>query len=229
MAGVKMYREEEYLSLAGIQHFEFCKRQWALIYIEQQWEDNVRTVEGSLMHRTAHDSLKTETRGDIIITRGMPVFSANLGVYGVCDVVEFHRSQDGVVLYGREGKYLPCPIEYKRGRPKINDMDSLQLTAQAICLEDMLCCNIDSGYLYYGEIRRRVKVNFTPEMRNKVIQTFKEMHQYYNRRYTPKVKPKKNCKACSLLNICLPMLCKNKRVDVYLNQMLKEDECEEIT
>ena len=85
------YREEDYLSLSGIQHFIFCRRQWALIHIEQQWEENLRTVEGRLMHKTAHDSLKTETRGDIIITRGLPVFSKELGVYGVCDVVEFHR------------------------------------------------------------------------------------------------------------------------------------------
>ena len=113
-----LYGEDDYLSLSGIQHFMFCRRQWALIHIEQQWEDNLRTVEGLLMHKNAHDSLKTETRGDIIITRGMPVFSKELGVYGVCDVVEFHRSDDGISLFGRDGKYLPCPIEYKKGRPK---------------------------------------------------------------------------------------------------------------
>lgn len=223
------YKEEEYLSLSGIQHFVFCRRQWALIHIEQQWEENLRTVEGHLMHKNAHDSLKTETRGDIIITRGLPVFSKELGVYGVCDVVEFHRSDDGINLFGREGKYLPCPIEYKKGRPKENDMDSLQLATQVLCLEEMLCCTVKSAYLYYGETRHRVEVPMTPEIRNKVRTMFAEMHNYYERRYTPKVRPTKQCKACSLKNICLPVLCKIKSADAFINKMLKEGVDEEAT
>jgi len=223
------YREEDYLSLSGIQHFIFCRRQWALIHIEKQWEENLRTVEGHLMHRSAHDSLKTETRGDIIITRGMPVFSKELGVYGVCDVVEFHRSDEGVILYGREGRYLPCPIEYKKGRPKEKDMDLLQLAAQVICLEEMLCCSVKSAYLYYGETRHRVEVPITLEIRDKVRSIFAEMHQYYDRRYTPKVRPTKQCKACSLKDICLPVLCKNKNVDTFINKMLKDEISEEVT
>jgi CRISPR-associated exonuclease Cas4 len=223
------YREEDYLSLSGIQHFVFCRRQWALIHIEQQWEENLRTVEGHLMHRSAHDSLKTETRGDIIITRGLPVFSRELGVYGVCDVVEFHRSDDGVNLFGREGRYLPCPVEYKKGRLKEKDMDRLQLAAQALCLEEMLCCTIKSGYLYYGETRRRVEVSIACEIRDKVKSVFEEMHHYYNRRYTPKVKPTKQCKACSLKNICLPVLCKNKRADAFICRMVKEGVDEKAT
>ena len=223
------YKEDDYLSLSGIQHFIFCRRQWALIHIEQQWEENLRTVEGHIMHANAHDSLKTETRGDIIITRGLPVFSKELGVYGVCDVVEFHRAEDGVNLFGREGRYLPCPIEYKKGRPKENDMDRLQLAAQAICLEEMLCCSIKSAYLYYGETRHRVEVPITQEIRDKVRSVFTEMHHYYNRRYTPKVKPTKQCKACSLKDICLPVLCKNKRAGTFINQMLKEEISEKAT
>jgi len=223
------YKEEEYLSLSGIQHFEFCRRQWALIHIEQQWEENVKTMEGNLLHKKAHDSLRTESRGDILITRGLPVFSAELGVYGVCDIVEFHYSEIGVTLSGRSGKYLPCPVEYKRGRPKQSDMDCLQLTAQAICLEEMLCCTIKSGFLYYGEIHHRVEVNFTRVLRDKVKKHFDEMHQYYNRRYTPKVRPTKQCNACSLKNICLPVLCKNKKAAAFVDRMIKEDSGEETT
>ncbi|MGI6746677.1 MAG: CRISPR-associated protein Cas4 [Anaerovoracaceae bacterium] len=189
----------------------------------------MRTVEGHIMHKSAHDSLKTETRGDIIITRGMPVFSKELGVYGVCDVVEFYRSDDGINLFGREGKYLPRPIEYKKGRPKENDMDRLQLAAQALCLEEMLCCTVKSAYLYYGEIRRRVEVPITYEIRDKVKSAFVEMHYYYNRRYTPKVRVTKQCKACSLKNICLPVLCKNKRADAFISKMLKEGVDEKAT
>ncbi len=223
------YKEEEYLSLSGIQHFEFCRRQWALIHIEQQWEENLRTVEGNLLHKKAHDSQKTESRGDVIITRAMPVFSSELGTYGVCDVVEFHRTIDGIILHGREGRFLPCPIEYKRGKPKKGDMDRLQLIAQAMCLEEMLCCTIEVGYLYYGETRHRLEVPITKEQRAKVRSIFEEMHHYYKRRYTPKVKPSKQCKACSLKDICLPVLCKNKKANAFINRMIEEDACEEIT
>ena len=112
--------------MSGIQHFAFCRRQWALAYIELQWDENVRTVEGKLLHEKAHDPTNAEKRGDLIISRGMPVYSRELGISGECDVVEFHRSQDGITLFGRDGLYEVIPIEYKRGKPKENDVDILQ-------------------------------------------------------------------------------------------------------
>lgn len=133
------YPEEDYLMLSGLQHFHFCRRQWALIHIEQQWEENVRTVDGTLMHQRAHNSQLQESRGDLLIIRGMSIFSPSLGVSGQCDVVEFHRDPSGVSLHGREGTWKPYPIEYKRGRPKENQADALQLCGQAMCLEEMLC------------------------------------------------------------------------------------------
>ncbi|MEG1186178.1 MAG: CRISPR-associated protein Cas4, partial [Eubacterium sp.] len=205
---MKTYDEEDYLMLSGIQHFEFCRRQWALIHIEQQWEENLRTVEGNIMHEKAHDGLFTEKRKNIIVTRGMRVFSKTLGISGICDVVEFHRDDlIGVEIFGREGKYCIYPIEYKRGEPKENDADILQLTAQAMCLEEMLCTSINKGYMYYGERKHRLSVTIDEELREKVKSKFAEMHDYYNRRYTPKVKTSKSCKACSMKDLCLPKLC----------------------
>ena len=107
--------EDEYLALSGLQHFAFCRRQWALIHIEQQWAEDLRTVDGELLHRRAHDEMQTESRGDTLIARGLRVVSHRLQVQGVCDVVEFHRDPAGVALAGREGKWLPYPVEYKRG------------------------------------------------------------------------------------------------------------------
>ena len=54
------YTEDEYLMISGIQHFKFCRRQWALIHVEQQWAENVHTVTGELMHKKAHDPYLTE-------------------------------------------------------------------------------------------------------------------------------------------------------------------------
>ena len=122
--------DEDYLMLSGIQHFDFCKRQWALIHIEQQWEENVRTVEGQYLHKKADDSFVREKRGGKLIVRGMPVKSQELRISGICDVVEFIQDNEGVAIHGEEGTYLPHPVEYKRGKPKISDADVLQLAAQ---------------------------------------------------------------------------------------------------
>lgn len=218
-----MYNEDEYLQLSGIQHFSFCRRQWALAYLELQWQDNVRTVEGKLLHEKAHDPSSAEKRGDIIISRAVPVHSAVLGVSGECDTVEFHRCADGFSLPDREGLYKAVPIEYKRGSPKITDADRLQLTAQAICLEEMLCCDIPVGFLYYGEIRHREKVLISNELRNSVKDIFVEMHKYYSQRWTPKVKWSKSCNACSLKDICLPVIGKKKSAAVYIEKMIEGD------
>ncbi|NLK69912.1 MAG: CRISPR-associated protein Cas4 [Clostridiales bacterium] len=216
------YKEEDFLSLSGIQHFEFCRRQWALIHIEMQWDENFRTIEGHLLHKKAHDEYSTEKRGDIIISRGMPIFSRTLGVNGVCDIVEFHRHDDGTEIFGRDGKFKVFPVEYKRGEPKDSDIDILQLAAQAMCLEEMLCCNIEEGSIFYGETRRRTLVKINEHLRNKVKARFKEMHEMYDKRHTPKVKPTKSCNACSLKNLCLPKLCKNKSAKEYIFKNIRE-------
>lgn len=174
-----MYQEEDFLQLSGIQHFAFCRRQWSLAYIELQWTENVRTVEGHLLHERAHDGSVKEKRGDLIISRAMPVHSKELGISGECDVVEFHKSEQGISLFGYEGMYTVVPVEYKRGKPKKSEIDILQLTAQAMCLEEMLCCEIPKGYLYYGETRHRIQIDISEEMRQKVREIFQEMHLYY--------------------------------------------------
>ena len=218
--------EEEYLALSGLQHFAFCRRQWALIHIEQQWAENLRTVEGDLLHDRAHDEQLTESRGDILIVRGLRVVSHRLQIQGVCDVVEFHRDPAGVTLSGREGTWLPYPVEYKRGKPKPFDADELQLCAQAMCLEEMLLCSIPEGSLFYGEPRRRTRVVLDAALRGRVESMLAEMRALYARGHTPKAKPDKGCSACSLKDLCLPRLVKGQTPAAYLHAHLpgKEDE-----
>ena len=218
------YQEEDFLLLSGIQHYVFCKRQWALIHIEQQWQENLLTIEGGILHEKTHDNTIKEKRGSIIVSRGMGVFSRTLGITGVCDVVEFHKSRDGVTLYGREGTYRPIPVEYKRGKPKQDNADELQLCAQTICLEEMLLCTIPEGFLYYGEPRRRFKVNLDDTIREDVKRICKEMHALYEKRHTPKVKTTKACRSCSLKELCLPKLCKNPSAINYMIRALAEVE-----
>lgn len=216
------YREEDYLQLSGLQHFTFCRRQWALIHLEGQWAENLRTVEGDILHERAHDEGLSEKRGGLLTLRGLRIHSARLGVSGACDVVEFRHDPNGVPLHGREGLWAPCPVEYKRGKPKEGDEDRLQLCAQAMCLEEMLACSIPAGHLYYGETRRRCAVDFTPELRLRAEAELLEMHQYAARGHTPSVKPTKRCNACSLRGLCLPKLSKLRSAQSYLERQLRE-------
>ena len=216
-----IYAEEDFLQLSGIQHFAFCRRQWALIHIEQQWQENLRTVEGGLFHSRAHDEQARERRGDLLILRGLSVSSPTLGISGKCDVVEFRADPGGVPLAGEEGLWLPFPVEYKRGAPKSNQADELQLCAQAMCLEEMLCCPVPEGALFYGETRRRVPLTFSAQLRDMVRELLDEMHQLYRRGHTPKARRSKSCNACSLRELCLPVLMKGTDVDAYLHRAME--------
>lgn len=217
------YSQEDYLMLSGIQHFSFCRRQWALIHIEQQWAENFRTTSGELFHKNAHNENKIEKRGNIIITRGLRISSAQLGISGQCDVVEFHKDLDGISLHKYDGKWKPVPIEYKRGKPKTGLEDQLQLCAQTICLEEMFLTNIEKGYLFYGENKRRTEVIFNDDLRNKVFEICREMHQLFKKGYTPKVKAEKRCKSCSLCEICMPVLLKSNSVEQYISGNMEDD------
>lgn len=217
------YSEKDYLQLSGIQHFVFCRRQWALIHIEQQWSENVLTTDGQIFHERVHDEQATELRNGVLTVRGMRVSSRTLGISGACDAVEFRQSSDGISLYKRKGKWDVYPVEYKRGRYDFNKADASQLCAEAMCLEEMLCCHISKGYLFWGETHRRKEIVLDSDLRAAVTDAFSEMHEYYKRGYTPKAKPKKGCARCSLKDICLPEMTKVRSVRSYIRESLSSD------
>ena len=220
-----VYAEEDYLMLSGIQHFQFCKRQWGLIHIEQQWADNEATAHGQVLHKKADDPYVKEKRRDVITSRAMHVSSSKLGLYGILDVVEFHKDAAGVPLEGRRGKWRPVIVEYKRGQPKKDTRDIVQLVAQTICLEETLGCTIDVGYLYYHKVNQKKKIDITPALRQEVFDLAQEMHVYYEGKQVAKAEYFKNCQLCSLVDICLPRLSKKTRnVDNYIAQALKNED-----
>jgi CRISPR-associated exonuclease Cas4 len=219
---------DDYLMMSGIQHFCFCRRQWALIHVEQQWAENLRTTEGKLEHKRCHDETQRERRGDLLITRGMKVISHRLKLSGVCDVVEFRADPDGVSLQYTDGLWSPMPVEYKHGHSKASDADRVQLCAQAMALEEMLACEIPEGALYYEETRRREVVLLTEELRRLTQSIAEEMNQYFERGYTPRVKTGKFCNACSLKEICLPVLCRSADPEEYIREHIDETNIEGI-
>ena len=152
-----MYSEDDFLQLSGIQHFAFCRRQWALIHIEGQWEENFRTADGRIMHENAHDAEFREKRGNVITVRGMRVMSRQFGVSGECDVVEFTRDEaNGVYIPKLDGKFRATPVEYKRGKPKIDDCDRVQLCALKKC-----CAAISARVTFFTENRAAVSELFS--------------------------------------------------------------------
>lgn len=213
----------EPLQLSGLQHFAYCPRQWALIDLEQQWQENDRTADGRIFHTRAHDGPEHELRGNLLILRGLRVFSDKLGISGSCDVVEFHRQNDGVTLPGYDGNWRPYPVEYKRGEPKTSNADRLQLCAQAMCLEEMLLCDIPEGSLFYGETRRREIVPLDAALRAEVVADLEQMHRYHRTGHTPKATPTKGCNACSLRDVCLPKLARISSAASYIKSRLEDD------
>lgn len=214
--------DDEYLLLSGIKHFQFCRRRWALVHIEQQWAENALTTDGHFMHETVHDADFTEKRGRLLLSRGMPVKSETLKISGVCDMVELIKSPDGVSISGRPDAYLIYPVEYKHGRPDPSGADSFHLCAQVLCLEEMFVTDIPEGAIYYGELHRRQTVPMTEELRTNVRTAVLEMHELYRRGHTPRVKPQKACVSCSMQDICHPGLTRCGSAKKYIKETLEE-------
>ena len=212
-----MYTEDDLLPISALQHLLFCERQCALIHIEQAWAENRFTVEGNVLHERVHDK-GNELRGDVRISRGVRLKSLRLGLTGVADVVEFYRTEtDGVSIENMLGRWTPRPVEYKRGRPKPDECDKIQLCAQALCLEEMLGAVIESGDIFYGQPRRRLEVALTEQLRGLCEQTAERLHQLLAMKQTPSAKYKKKCRNCSLFDVCMPKSAgKGKSVSAYM-------------
>jgi len=210
-----MYNEDELLPLSSLQHMVFCPRQCALMFIEQVWDENRFTVEGRIFHERVHE-LGQETRGDIRISRGVFIRSLHLGIVGIADVIEFHLQVDS-------DTWLPFPVEYKRGKPKADDCDKVQLCAQAICLEEMLSVAIPEGALFYGQTRHRLDVVFDEALRRETEETAGRAHALIASGRTPLPIYEKRCESCSLMSECLPKTIQKRRsVKNYLTRILGE-------
>ena len=212
-----LYDDEELLALSALQHFAYCPRQFALIHVEQIWEENRFTAEGQVLHQRANSG-EAETRGDLHVARSLRLVSHVLGLSGIADVIEFYRDEPGCVLAGLDGLWRPYPVEYKRGRSKADDWDRLQLCAQAICLEEMLGVEVPEGAIFYGKPRRREHVLFDETLRGKTAHLAREMHALWNSRKTPAAIYGAKCEHCSLKHHCMT---DHGSASAYLKRMLE--------
>lgn len=210
------YQENEFFQLSALQHYLFCKRQCALIHLEQYWIENRFTAEGRIMHDRV-DRGDRENRGKVRVEYALPLRSGRLGISGQADVVEFHLDDD-------KGVWMPFPVEYKRGKPKKNMSDKVQLCAQALCLEEMTGCTVECGALFYGKTRRRLNVEFNKELRRTTRETADKIHSLIAFGTTPPARYEKKCDTCSFLNICLPKaIGKKRKVTAWLNDIIRKE------
>ena len=209
--GTGIYSEDDLVMISALQHFLFCPRQCALIHIEQQWAENRLTAEGRILHERVHTAGK-ESRRRLRVEYDVPIRSLRLGVTGRADIVEFHLQENR--------SWLPLPVEYKRGRPKKDDTDRVQLCAQALCLEEMLGCIVPEGALYYGQAKRRTPVVFDQPLRAAVITAAQGVHALLAANRTPPPHPGPRCESCSFLALCLPKVVTRKKVATYLRKMV---------
>ncbi|MFB3895587.1 MAG: CRISPR-associated protein Cas4 [bacterium] len=222
----ELYQDDELLALSGLQHLAFCERQWGLLVLEQQWTENLFTAEGRQLHHRVDDPFIVESRGELMVSRSVPIHSYQLGLYGVIDIIEWHQLLQeqpvkAVKLPDKTGYWIPYPVEYKRGKQKPDDRDEVQICGQAICLEEMLKIQIASGSLYYGLQRHRFPVTFSQELRSRVISLAKKMHELYDAEVTPQAKYTKACELCSMKEVCLPKLSRKKKTaSDYIQDLL---------
>ena len=220
------YSDDDMLMLSGIQHYRFCPRQWALIHIEQYWDDNRLTMEGSLMHKHADDPFYRQKCGDYISLRSVNIASHQLGLYGVTDVVELHPSDDMInsITHPRyTGHWLPYPVEYKHGKPKRHEEDEVQLAAQVMCLEEQYNIHINYGAFYYAELRHRIEVEITENLRSIVVDCAQQMHKIFLSGTIPPIQRGRHCDKCSFNNICMPSSVDCTKVSYYLKKNLYEE------
>jgi len=206
-----LYDEDDLVMISALQHYLFCPRRCALVHIEQQWLENRLTAEGRILHERVHTAGK-ESRRKLRVEYDVPIRSLRLGVTGRADIVEFHLQEDG--------SWLPLPVEYKRGRPKKDDSDRVQLCAQALCLEEMLGCTVPEGALYYGQAKRRSLVVFDQALRAAVMTAAQGVHDLLAANQTPAPQYGPRCESCSFLELCLPKVATRKKVGLYLRKMV---------
>ena len=221
-----MYSEEDMLMLSGIQHYMFCPRQWAIIHLTQDWEDNRLTIEGHLLHQNVDNPFYRQKCGNTIVLRSVHIASATLGLYGLTDAVELTPSEtasNAIRHPNYPGYWTMMPVEYKHGKHKPMPCDEVQLAAQVICLEEMHHIHIDYGALFYNEVRRREIISINQDLRNLTEDCAQQMHHIFESRTMPKAEYSSQCKRCSLIDTCLPEIGERQKVSAYLNKNLYEE------
>lgn len=219
---MKKFEEDERLPISALKQFIYCKRRFALMYINCDWGENYKIAEGDLLHKRVDDPYFNEKRGDVHTSRSVPVFSDRLNLFGVADIVEFIKNENGIELPNKKDRWQINLVEYKNGKPEKSNADNFQLCAQALCLEEMFHTTIENGDIFYGKIRRRVKVELTDNLKSQVRMQVDNMKALLKNQNIPVRDEAQNCSLCSLLDVCIPSAFgKQKKVQEQIALLMK--------
>lgn len=200
---------DDFLPISALQHYFYCPRQFALIHVERAWEENRYTAEGRVLHERV-DSGAAEQRGKARYERSVLLRSDLLRLTGKLDLLESY-----------EGKSL-VPVEYKRGKPKLEAWDWVQVCAQALCIEEMRGSRVDEGAIWYWEVRRRETIAIDEALRSETLSIVESCHEIMKKGETPRPEvDKKRCRACSLKNLCRPDQFRRDRSKHYVRALFE--------
>ena len=185
-----MSTEDDPIMISALEHWSYCPRQCALIHVEQTFDENLYTLRGRAVHKRVDEPVVEEQAG-MRIERALPLWSKALGLIGKADVVEFHGE-------------TPYPVEYKHGPHREQEHDDLQLCAQALCLEEMTGQPVARGAIYHHSSRKRREVEFTPELRLRVVQATQAVRTMLASKRLPPSVNDHRCTHCSLRESCMP-------------------------
>lgn len=214
--------QDERLPISFIKQFIYCKRRFALMSIDNEWSDNHKIIEGNILHEKVDNPFIKESRGNMFFSRSVPVYSEKLNVQGICDIIEFKKSENGIKVGNKKGLWDINPIEYKNGKVEKSNADFYQLCTVAMCLEEMFDVTIKFGEIYYGKLKRRHLVEFSSELTEKIFFAIKEMQEIIKLSVLPAKDKNQNCSLCSLYDICMPNIFDNKsKIEMTMSKLKK--------
>lgn len=199
-----IYKEDDLIPLSYLSQYYYCPRRAALLLIERLWNDNFYTMSGTVIHQHV-DKARHEKRSDLIRLTSLPLRSLKLGLFGVADSVEFYANNEKYKVQGLTGKWEIVPVEYKHGKVRDELEYEVQLSGQAICLEEMLGVTVHRGFVYYAGDRRRKEVIITSNLRNLVQRGAEALHNMLTAGIIPPIVASSKCRNCSLNNDCFPL------------------------
>lgn len=205
------FSDDDVVTVSGLEHYSYCPRQWALIYREQTFDENLYTLRGRASHERVDEGGAAREKS-IHVERGVPIWSTQLGLIGKADLVEFHGD-------------TPYPVEYKYGPQSSGRHADLQLCAQAMCLEDMTGRHVPRGAVYQVSARRRREVSFTLQLRHRVRCAVEDIRRLQREPVMPRPVADARCNKCSLKDSCMPeAIAADRRGKLLYRQLLEPEE-----
>ena len=197
----------EAVPISALEHFMYCERQAALIWVDGVWQDNSHTKRGSRAHRRVDSGRHSSGRG-VRTMRAIRVWSETLGLTGVADAVEIHA--DGTLL----------PVEYKSG-VRHGRSAEVQVAAQAACLEEMFQQRIPNVAVWYGGPRRRIVTPLDDDLRDLTTRVVRTVQALREKSSLPTAPDDERCTECQLLDRCLPsVVSRADDVNSYVDQVV---------